>query len=59
MTNTKITDFLKTLLVVLTATMMLSVATCCYIHAGFGSDSVAAFGTGPLIQWMLKFGKKS
>lgn len=46
MTKTKTNEFLKTLLVVLTATMMLSVATCCYIHADFGSDSVAVMQQG-------------
>lgn len=46
MTKTNITEFLKTLLVVLIATMMLSTATCCYIHAGFGSDSVAVMQQG-------------
>lgn len=56
MTKTNTRGVLKTLIVVLTATMMLSAATCCYIRADFGSDSVAVLQQGLSIFTGLSLG---
>lgn len=44
--NMKQKHFLKDLAVVTAATAMIGTATCCYVRAGLGSDSVAVFIDG-------------
>ena len=59
MKENKFWDFIKTLLLVTAATLILAFAVCCYIYAGYGGDSASVFLEGLTVALGIKLGTAS